>query len=170
MRGGLAILMVLALPLPASAAGAPPHWQETLAQDIGGPRVQMTGQVEQVMRDGDYTCFVLSRLADYTQTGGGQRFLTCGPGVFGGAAFSPGALLQVTGNLGAQQPRRVAGQVLDYPMVAAPLLQPSSVVPWRYAYPDPYWGYPGYGYDPWYRPWYGPGASPYWGLQYQYWR
>lgn len=144
-----------------AAAQVPPHWQDTLPTDVSGPRVSLKGEIELVLRDGDYTCFVVAQLRGYLVTG--QRLVACGPGTFGGRDFAPGAVLQATGNLGPAMPRRFADLVLDFPVVAAPLLRAGvpDVPPWPYAYPDPYWG-PGWYPDPWYGPW--PGHGAFWGL------
>lgn len=163
MRRSLTALLCC-LPLLAAGQDAP-HWQDTLATDVGGPRVSIKGEIQQVLRDGDYTCFVLAQLRDYLVTS--QRLVACGPGAFGGADFAPGSVLQVNGNLGPAMPRRFAGQVLDYPVVAAPLLRRGvpDLPPWPYAYPDPFWG-PGWYPDPWYGPW--PGHGAWWNLHWRH--
>lgn len=154
----------------AHASAAPPDpsapgltREQTLSQDLLGPKVDLTGIIVSRLMDGDYTCFVLNRSfapgvyvipRDEPQ----DYFIACNPGNFDAAAYGPGRELQVVGNLGAAIPRRIGGQVYGYPLVAEAFLYPLPDRPGYYG-PTPY-------YDPFYSPYYDPFWRPW---PYRYW-
>lgn len=152
-------MLACVLPLAALAAGNAPTPDQTLNDDVLGPRVDWYGTIERAVTDGDETCFILQRLTDngYVRIAG-TRFIACNLGVFNPRRFAPGKILNVVGNLGAAQPRTIGGHVFDYPLVAsagirlAELPSPEYYQGGGYPYsygPRPGWG-PGFGYGLYY--------------------
>ena len=122
---------------------------ETLDQDLHGPRVEWAGQILSVLQDGDYTCFLLlRRYATFPAYHDAlhDRFIACNPGIFEVGTYAPGRELNVTGNLGAAVPRRIGGEVYAYPVIAGAFLELQSH---QYLLPryDPFYYPPPY-YDP----------------------
>jgi outer membrane lipoprotein len=120
---------------------------QTLDEDLRGPRVEWIGEIIATIRDGDYTCFVLERISydipayrDIAQS----RFIACNPGSFEVGTYAPGRELSVTGNLGPAVPRKIGDRIYDYPLVAGAFVQ---LLPYRHYFPE---------YDPFYRPIYYP--------------
>lgn len=121
--------------------------EQTLDQDLHGPRVEWIGEIISIIRDGEYTCFVLERISydipayrDTVQS----RFIACNPGSFEVGTYAPGRELSVTGNLGPVIPRRIGDHIYDYPLVAGAFVW---LLPSRHYFPE---------YDPFYRPIYHP--------------
>ncbi len=128
------IVLACALPL-AAAAGTAPTPDQTLNDDVLGPRVNWYGAIERVIRDTDQTCFVLQRLTgNRYETIPGTRFIACSLGIFNSRRFAPGQVLAVIGNLGSARPRTIGEQVFDYPLVASPEIRPATLPA-----PDYYW-------------------------------
>ena len=160
-----------ALALPAFAV-PPVTPEQSLDDDLSGPAVSWLGEITSVLPGGDDTCFVLNRVQPtdvgvYAQTA--TRFVACSPGGFDEAAYAPGKVLRVDGNLGAEMPRRIGGEDLTVHLVAAPALTPQPDSP-AMAYAPGYYGgrygYP-YGY-PYYDPGY-PGGGLWFGYGYHRW-
>lgn len=148
--------------LPESTASGLTR-DQTLSQDLLGPRVDLTGIIVHRVMDGDYTCFVLNRSLDpgvhvLSPNEPQGHFIACNPGHFDAAAYGPGRELRVVGNLGAAIPRQIGGQVYSYPLVAEAFLYPLPDHP-GYYWPPPY-------YDPFYYPFYDPFRRPW---PYRYW-
>ncbi|MGH8743861.1 MAG: Slp family lipoprotein [Burkholderiales bacterium] len=120
---------------------------ETLDQDLHGPRVEWAGKILLVLQDGDYTCFLLLRQqpAYSTYHDALDRFIACNPGIFEVGTYSPGRELMVTGNLGIAVPRLLGGKVYVYPVIAGAFLE---LLPYQHYLPQ---------YNPfYYPPYYGP--------------
>lgn len=121
--------------------------EQTLDQDLHGPRVEWVGEIISTIRDGEYTCFVLERISydipAYLDTAQ-SRFIACNPGSFEVGTYARGRELSVTGNLGLAVPRKIGDRIYDYPVVAGAFVQ---LLPYRYYFPE---------YDPFYLPIYGP--------------
>lgn len=131
--------------------------EQTLSQDLLGPRVDLTGIIVNRVMDGDYTCFVLDRSFDpgvymVPREEPQTHFIACNPGHFDASSYGPGRELRVVGNLGAAIPRQIGGQIYRYPLVAQAFLYPLPDRPGYYA-PPPY-------YDPFYHPYYDPFWRP----------
>ena len=130
------------------ALAAPIYTREqTLEEDLRGPRVEWIGEIIATIRDGDYACFVLERISydipaygDIAQS----RFIACNPGSFEVGTYAPGRELSVTGNLGPAVPRKIGDRIYDYPLVAGAFVQ---LLPYPHYFPE---------YDPFYRPIYYP--------------
>lgn len=159
-RWSVCMLLGCALPLVAFAAGPAPTPQQTLNDDVLGPRVDWYGVIERTIRDTDEdrTCFVLQRLTgDGYEMIATTRFITCSLGIFDSRRFAPGKIVTVTGNLGAARSRTIGKQVFDYPLVASPEIRPAALPPpdyfWNGPYPGPYGlgRAPGFGYGLYYR-------------------
>lgn len=143
--------------------------EQTLDQDLAGPRVEWDGEIVGSVTDRDDTCFVLSRLRDgydYGRQDDRARFIACNPGPFDPSRFGPGRVLRVLGNLGPAMPRLIGGKVYHYPLVAGAALDLTSIPADPYLYGPPYYG-PAYGFGYYSRPfgsWYGGpyGYSPFW--------
>src|SRR5712691_868065 len=77
--------------------------EQTLDEDLRGPRVEWTGQIISAIRDGEYTCFILERISYDTPAYPGataqSRIIACNPGSFEVGTYAPGRALSVTGNL-----------------------------------------------------------------------
>ncbi|HVK54713.1 MAG TPA: hypothetical protein VM532_06760 [Burkholderiales bacterium] len=148
-------LLIFLLAASASVSGAPERSvtpEQSLDDDLAGPRVVWLGQITQTLVSGDDTCFVLNRVQAlyggyaYTAT----KFVACNPGGFAGDEFPQGKILRVEGNLGEDMPRRIGGQDIHAHLVAAPRLDPQpdfvgyqdSPFYDRYPYRSPF-------YDPW---------------------
>lgn len=138
-------VLACALPLAAAAAGTAPTPDQTLNDDVLGPRVDWYGAIERAVRDTnqDQTCFVLQRLTgNGYEMIAGIRFIACSLGIFDTRRFAPGKVVTVVGNLGAARPRTIGGRVFDYPLVASPEIRPATLpVPdyyWNGLYPGPY--------------------------------
>jgi starvation-inducible outer membrane lipoprotein len=145
-------VLACALPL-AAAAGTAPTPDQTLNDDVLGPRVNWYGAIERAIRDTDQTCFVLQRLTgNGYEVIAGTRFIACSLGIFNSRRFAPGKVVTVIGNLGAARPRTIGGQVFDYPLVASPEIRPATLPAPDYyrdgMYPGPYGlrSAPGFGY------------------------
>jgi hypothetical protein len=80
---------------------------ETLDDDLSGPAITWVGVISKVIQDADDTCFVLDHLTGDSVAARGPAFIACSGANLTGAAYLPGALLQVKGNLGAATQRRV---------------------------------------------------------------
>lgn len=139
------IVLACALPLAAAAAGTAPTPDQTLNDDVLGPRVDWYGAIERAVRDTDQdqTCFVLQRLTgNGYEMIAGTRFITCSLGIFDSGRFAPGKVVTVIGNLGAARPRTIGGQVFDYSLVASPEIRPATLPAPDYyrdgLYPGPY--------------------------------
>lgn len=147
-------ILALILFIAAPALAKPPHWQNTLDQDLQGPRVEWAGEIVSRIDDNGYTCFVLDR-AGLDES----KYIACNPGYFAFDDFAPGSWLKATGNLGARVPREIGGKVLDYPLIAGALIAKSS--PQYDRYYDPYhFGRHPYYHHPFYDPFYGPYFGP----------
>ncbi|MGH8751595.1 MAG: Slp family lipoprotein [Burkholderiales bacterium] len=93
---------------------------QTLEQDLHGPRVEWAGEIVVRIPDGDYTCFLLQR-PYYGQPQ--SLFIACNPGAFEASTYFAGRALHVTGNLGPALPRKIGGQVYEYPLVAGAFVE-----------------------------------------------
>jgi hypothetical protein len=156
-RRAAGIVLACALPLAAAAAGTAPTPDQTLNDDVLGPRVDWYGAIERALRDtdSDQTCFVLQRLTgNGYEMIAGTRFIACSLGIFDSRRFAPGKIVTVIGNLGTARSRTIGGQVFDYPLVASPEIRPATLPTPDYyrdgMYPGPYGlGHapgPGYGF------------------------
>ncbi|HVK55336.1 MAG TPA: hypothetical protein VM532_09945 [Burkholderiales bacterium] len=129
------LIFCLAASVSVSAAERAVTPEQSLDDDLAGPRVVWLGQITQTLMSADDTCFVLNRVQEmyggyaYTAT----KFVACNPGGFTGEAFSQGKILRVEGNLGADMRRRIGGQDIHAHLVAAPRLDPQ---PEFVGYPD----------------------------------
>jgi outer membrane lipoprotein len=121
--------------------------EQTLDEDLRGPRVEWIGEIIATIRDGEYTCFILERISydipAYPGTAQ-SRFIACNPGSFEVGTYAPGRELSVTGNLGPAVPRKIGDRIYDYPLVAGAFVQ---LLPYQSYFPDP---------DPFYGPIYYP--------------
>jgi hypothetical protein len=131
----------------AQAMAGAPSWHETAQEDLHGPRVELSAEILEQIRDGDYTCFVLDPYAWPTHA----PVVACSPGYFTQKEFAPGRALKVSGNMGAAIPRRIGAQVYDYPVIAGAIVKPT-----REPSPYPYY------YDPYYDPFWPPYHRGYW--------
>lgn len=144
-----------ALAAPPGPAIPSPTRDQTLDEDLRGPRVEWSGEIVRQVNDGDYTCFVLRRITPesyYLRGPKEELFIACNPGPFADEKFSAGRELGVVGNLGAPVPRSIDGRLFNYPLVVGAILTP---LPQR---PHGYW--PGYPYDPY--PYHYPIYDPFW--------
>jgi hypothetical protein len=146
--------------LGCSAVNAQPAAtrDQTLDDDLSGPAITWVGVISKVIQDADDTCLVLDHLTGDSGAARGPAFIACSGANLTGAAYLPGALLQVKGNLGAATQRRIGSQIVDLPLVAAAYFE--SVLPDSYHAGSPFYPSRSY-YDPWYgSPWYyAPGIS-----------
>lgn len=136
-------MLACVLPLAAAASGTAPTPEQTLNDDVLGPRVDWYGAIERAVRDTDQhqTCFVLQRLTgNGYEMIAGTRFIACSLGIFDSRRFAPGKVVTVIGNLGPARPRTIGGQVFDYPLVASPEIRPAILPAPDYYRDGPYTG------------------------------
>jgi starvation-inducible outer membrane lipoprotein len=150
----LVVALVLSMPLSAlsqAAEASVPTREATLENDITGPTVEWVGMVEESLRDGDDTCFILRKVQPYIHSETArENFIACHLGSFDPAAFGAGRNLQVKGNLGAAIPRLIGGQIYALPVIAAASIQLAIEHP-KHNWPPPYYG--PYNCDPFWYPW-----------------
>lgn len=120
----------------SGAHPAAPTWQETVSEDLHGPKVQLSAEILAQLRDGDYTCFVLDPYFSPAHA----PVVACNAGYFTQKEFAPGRTLNVSGNMGAATPRRIGAEVYDYPVIAGAIIKPGPERgSYPYSYQDPYY-------------------------------
>lgn len=133
--------------LSASKALTP---AKSLDEDLAGSAVTWAGQVVNSYEVGDEACIVLNKVDvmndGYTSTSS-VKFITCTPGSIQDQMFISGKFIEVSGNLGKNMLRSIAGHDIEAHLIAAPIIKPlanMTIYKNRPLYNHPFF------YDPWY--------------------
>ena len=129
--------------------------EQSLDDDLSGSAVTWVGEITNVYEAGSDACILMNKLDDFRNVYvySSNKFITCTAGSVQDEMFLKGRLLQVTGNLGKNTLRSIAGHDIQAYLIAAPIIKPISDVS---VYKNrPYYNDSLYrSYDPFYDPWY----------------
>lgn len=102
----------------------PPTPDQTLNDDLAGPRVDWVARVVRTYTLRDGTCLLVERTRERGACAvpPGPSAMTCDAGPLDGPDFAPGREIRVTGNLGAPMRRSYGDIVIDGAVIAAPHL------------------------------------------------
>ncbi len=123
--------------------------EQSLDEDLSGSAVTWVGQITNTYEMGNDACILMNKLDNFhdTYVSTSSKFITCTPGSIQDEVFLNGRFLEVTGNLGKNILRSVAGHEIQAYLIAAPMIKSISNV---LVYKDR----PRFYNDPFYDPWY----------------